>query len=172
MPGYLLPADESALFHEEEFEKSILFCRKANRFSVARNCMISSVQSQIRRLKHCGSKFFSAPQERTDSRKQFFKLERLAQIIIRSAVESHYPVVNVVARGQHQHGSATAARAQFAADLKSVLLGKHDIQDDQVVIVYGGVENGLFAIRRHVDGITVLAQTLCDKSSNAGFIFH
>src|SRR5262249_31319229 len=153
------------------FEQRVLLSRQVNAPARASRRMVSGVQNQIGDLHHGGSKIPNAPQEGANSRQQFFKLERLDQIVVSAAVQTFDAVVNRVTRRQHENGRVDSARTQFAANLIAVFTRQHHVQNDQVVIVYLSLIERRLALRYDVDGVTFLAQPFGHKSGHARFVF-
>ncbi len=74
-----------------------------------------------------------APQQRSHAGQQLAQRERLDEVVVGAGVEAGDAVVDLLARGQHQHGRAVAAVAQPAADLEAVDVGHRDVEDHGVV---------------------------------------
>ena len=69
--------------------------------------------------------------ERPDARLQFRRCEGLAQVIVRPQVEPPHPVVERVARGQHQHRHPVALPPQGLKHREAVDVGQSHIEHDQ-----------------------------------------
>ena len=67
----------------------------------------------------------AAPQQRANPREHLGERERLDEVIVGAAVETEHPVLQRVARREHQHACVLAALPQRRYDLKSVPAGKH-----------------------------------------------
>ncbi len=61
-----------------------------------------------------------APQQRAHAREQLAQRERLDEVVVGARVEPGDAVVDLLARGEHQHGRAVAAFAQPPAHLEPV----------------------------------------------------
>ena len=64
---------------------------------------------------------------------KFAKIERLAEIIVRTKVEPFDPILGHVARGQEQDRRRAARAAPFAQKIESGAVGKADIEHDGVM---------------------------------------
>src|SRR5207244_5026760 len=74
-----------------------------------------------------------------DAREQLGEGEGLGEVIIRTGAETADAVGDAVARGQHQDRGGGGARAEGAADREPVLPRQEPVEDDQVVLVHGGL---------------------------------
>jgi hypothetical protein len=103
---------------------------------------------------------------------QLLEVEGLGEVVVGAGIEAFDAVVDGAARGQHEDGGAKARGAKFAADGVAVLHRQHDIEDDDVVLVDGGLVEGLFAVAGDIDGIGLFAEAFGDKSGDPGLVFN
>ncbi len=74
-----------------------------------------------------------APQQRAQARLELLQGERLDQVVVGAGVEPRHPIVDGIARGEHQHRRAVAGVAQPAADLEPVDPGHRHVEHHRVV---------------------------------------
>src|SRR5687767_7028532 len=65
-----------------------------------------------------------------------------------------------VARREHQDGNRRTVCSQLPANLKAILTGKHNVENDEVVLVDEDLRQRRFTIGRNVYGVSLLSQTL------------
>ena len=64
------------------------------------------------------------------------------------------------------------SRRSSMRDLKAVLLRQDDVEEDDVVVVHVGQQEGLVAVRGDVHHVTLFPQTLLDESRDFAVVFH
>src|ERR1039457_6357604 len=83
-----------------------------------------------------------------------------------------HPVSHAVSRGQHEHRGPLSLFPEPAAELESVEVREHDIQDDRPVGVLGGQPHAVLAAAGDVDGVPFLLKRAFEEPGHPGFIFH
>ena len=78
-----------------------------------------------------------------------------------------HPVFHRIAGGHHEHWGPAVRAAQTAAHLEAVKLRvtrvQDHVEDDGVKFVLGGHPDRVSTRTHHIDGVTVLPQTLCQQ---------
>ena len=98
--------------------------------------------------------------------------ERLGQVVVRARIEAADDVFDRVAGGEHQDGSVAPLATELRRHLESVLLGQHDVEQDDVVLVDVGQHGGFVAVRRDVHGLALFLQTLLDEPGDLPVVLH
>src|ERR1019366_4404736 len=98
--------------------------------------------------------------------------ERLDEVVVRPGIQPAHPVSHAVSRGQHEHRGPLSLFPESAAELESVEVREHDIQDDRPVGVLGGQPQAVLAAAGDVDGVPFLFQRAFEEPGHPGFIFH
>lgn len=70
-------------------------------------------------------------QQGGDSRRQLRDRKRLAQVVIRSALQTRHAVLDPVLHRQHEHGERAAGAAQFGGELQPASVGQADVQHNE-----------------------------------------
>ena len=96
------------------------------------NLVRADVQHEIREAEDLAVGRRAPPQQRPYAREQLVVGERLHEVVVGAAVETADPVVDRVARGQHENRHIVRRRAQSPADLDAVESGQHEVQHDEV----------------------------------------
>ncbi len=73
-----------------------------------------------------------AAQQGAHARHQLAQREGLDEVVVGARVEAGDAVVDLPARGEHQHRRAVASVAQAPADLEAVEVGHGDVEDHRV----------------------------------------
>ena len=81
------------------------------------------------------SGFRRTAQDRLHARQQLARIERLRQIIVGAEIEPDDAIDVVAAGRQHQHGRSRARLAQLLQHVESRQAGKHDVENDEVVVL-------------------------------------
>src|SRR5690606_32615452 len=75
----------------------------------------------------------AAAQDRRDPEQQLAQVEWLREVVVAARLESAYPVLRIALHGQEHHGRLHAFGADRLADLETVHLRHHHVEQDQVV---------------------------------------
>src|SRR5262245_8706902 len=169
--GYLGAADDFAGAPRQVFKERVFFRGQLDLTSAAPDQARANVDDEIGDLHGLRTQRGAPPQQRPQARQQFMEIERLDQVIVRARVETRDAIRRRVARRQHQDRESQTFRAQLAADFEAVLERQHDVENDQVVIVDARLIKGGLAIRRHIYGITLLAQPLRQHLRRVRLVF-
>ena len=106
------------------------------------------------------------------ARQQLLEREGLDEVVVGAGVEPGDAVGHVVARGQHQHRRAVAARAQPPADLEPVDLRHQHVEHDRV----GGSlrERGerLAPVGGERDLVALEPQRALERLAHGGLVVH
>ena len=81
------------------------------------------IEPQVADREHGRPLDVAAAHERAQPREELGERERLRQVVVRARVEAGDPVLDRVARGEHQHGRPDPGLAQRAARLEAVAPG-------------------------------------------------
>ena len=100
------------------------------------------------------------PRQGPHAGQEFLEGERFHEVIVGPEVEPADSVRHGVFGRQDQDVRGPALGPQAAEDRQAVHFRKHQVQDDHVVVVVGGVPQPLFAVARHVERKAGLAQAL------------
>ena len=105
------------------------------------------------------------------TREQLLEIERLRQIIIGASVKPSDPVLDCIARREHQDRHGGASRAQLLANLDPILARQHNVQNDQVIVVEISLRQGLLAIHHDVNGVSFFAQAFGQHPDRIRLVF-
>ncbi|KPW88704.1 hypothetical protein ALO75_200069 [Pseudomonas syringae pv. coryli] len=112
----------------------------------------------------------AAPGQGLQAGDQFQKGKRFAQVIIRAFAQAANAVVDLLARGQHDHGRlfACAQRTQYT---KTIQTRQHHVENhDRMVILQRQVQ-ALDPVARHVHGIALFGQAATQVIGGFFFVF-
>jgi hypothetical protein len=106
-----------------------------------------------------------------NARFEFGGLERLQHVVVGAGVEALHPVVQLVARGQHDHGRMTVALTEAREQRHAVDAGQAQIEDHEFVAVLRERLFGEDAVVDHVDCEAGLFETALDAACDWAVIF-
>ena len=149
----------------------VLLGGEAHGFAGARDGVAGGVQGEVGDAQHLRPQAGGAPQQGAQAGQQFLEVEGLGEVVVGAGIQAFHAVVHGAARGQHEDGGAKARAAKFPADGVAVLHRQHDVENHDVVLVDGGLVQGLFAVAGDIDGIGLFAEAFGDKSGDPGFVF-
>ena len=117
-----------------------------------------AVQFQIAEAKHGRFIIPCPPQHGPHPCKQFVRIKRLGQIVIRAGIEARHPVV-LFSPGCQQHDRGEHALVpQTSQHLQAVHAGHHDIQNNGIISPCPGIIKSRSAIVNSVHSILIFLQ--------------
>src|SRR5579859_3746142 len=130
-------------------EKLELAGGKLDRLAFPGHFLAAKIDGQIFETEHgvgqlAGS--LGAAQERLDAGQQFGYFEGLGQVIVGAQLQSCDPVVDTSASGQHQNRQIDVAMAQLPADVESAAARQHDVENGQIEVAAGGLNQPVLAV--------------------------
>ena len=134
--------------------------------------MAQPVQRERAVAEHLEALGAAAPLQRPHAGQQLVEPERLGEVVVRAGVEAADHVLHRVARGEHQDGRVAPLAAELRRHLEAVLLGQHDVEQDDVVLVDVGQHGGLVAVRRDVHDVALFLQALLDEPGDLPVVLH
>src|SRR5271157_4075085 len=168
----LLAAHHTVLVEHQELNESVFLGGEAHGFPGARGGVAGGVQGEVGDLEHLGAQAGGPPQQGAQAGQQFLEVEGLGKVVVGPGIEALNAIVHGAARGQHEDGSAKARTAQFPADGVAVLHRQHDVENHDIVLVDGGLIQGLFAVAGDIDGVGLFAEAFGDEAGDSGFVFN
>ena len=122
------------------------------------------VEREIREAQDVAGKVASgAPQDRLDACDDLRKAERLRDVVVAAGSQGLNLVLGGVLGGQKEHGALDPLRAQPPADLDSLEIGKHPVEDDQIGFALRNGRDCPAAGHRLVDVVTLVAKGRSDR---------
>jgi hypothetical protein len=112
-----------------------------------------------------------APQQGFDASQELGHLERFGQIIVRAQLEPDDPIGDVAARREHEDRQIDATMPQFPADIESTPAGEHDIEDGQLEITAGRLNQSMLAVSAGLHRVAFPVQSLGEKKGEIAFVF-
>ncbi len=110
---------------------------------------------------------------RLDACGQFGHGEGLDQIVVGPGAKALQAVVELVARGEHDHrGIAAGILAQPLAEGVAVDAGQHDIEDEQIVMLGRGQVQAGQAVLGAVHAVALEAEVIQQVAENVAVVFH
>ena len=108
--------------------------------------------------------------EGAQAREELGEGERLYEVVVGAHVEAGDPVLDGVARSQHEHGRPDAPATETPASLEAVEPGKHDVEHDRVVVVRRGHPERIFAGSSEVCRESLLHEPASDQGCHPHFV--
>ena len=96
--------------------------------------------------------------ERSQPRIHLYEVERFAQVVVGARVEPGDAFLDPVARGQHQHRRAVAARPRFPQHRKPAAVGKVQVQQHGIERLHAPKMARVACRRRGVDAVPGLRE--------------
>jgi hypothetical protein len=110
-------------------------------------------------------------QQRADARQQFGEGEGLDEVVVGATLQAAHAVLDLVARGEHQHRRGLALGAHRGQHAEAVDARQHHVEQHQVVVAADGQAATVDAVVRDVDHMAVLAQALVQVLGQLDFVF-
>jgi hypothetical protein len=126
--------------------------------------------TESQRARRAGG-FLEAPQQCPHARQQFFRAERLHQIIIRARVESLHAVLDLAFGGEHEDGHRVVQAAQLSADRVAIELRQHEVEQDQVGLFCEGALQSRCPINCGEHAVACGGQRVGQRGAHGQFVF-
>src|SRR5579871_426851 len=98
--------------------------------------------------------------------------EGLGHVIVGSEFEAHHYLRLLRLGGQHENGSAQAVAPELAADFKTILSGKHDVEQNQIEGTFARAAGGNQAVGDRLDFVALHAEVVFQAKSDAGLVLN
>jgi hypothetical protein len=112
----------------------------------------------------------AAPDEGTQSSNQFCKRKRFCQVVVCPDIQPGDPVVDAVARGQHEDGRPHARIPKLPAGLEAGQPGEHDVEHDRLVRMCLCHPHRVLARDGDVGRVSLLDQTPVEETGHLQFV--
>ncbi|CAA9500776.1 MAG: hypothetical protein AVDCRST_MAG13-2235 [uncultured Solirubrobacteraceae bacterium] len=112
----------------------------------------------------------AAAHDRLHAREQLAQGERLDQVVVGSRLEPGHPVVDGVARGQHEDGHLVARGAHAPADLHAVHVGHRHVEDHRVHAAVREGHHGLEPVVHRHDVVALELQGVLQRGPDRGLV--
>jgi hypothetical protein len=112
-----------------------------------------------------------ASQQRPHAGQQFLGAEWLDQVIVRAGIQTGHAVFHLAFGGEHEHRHGIGQPAQFRADFVAVELRHHDVEQDQVRLLFEGAFQAALAIRRRQRAIALRFEHVFEGRAHRRFVF-
>jgi hypothetical protein len=102
-----------------------------------------------------------ATEERADAGQKFLRAERFDEVIVGADIEAADPILHLSFGGEHENGNGIGQAPQFAAEGVAIELGHHQVEQDEVGLLFDGPPEAAFAVFGGDDAKTFLLQDIC-----------
>src|SRR5256714_11091777 len=120
------------VMQNEELEQRKLLGSQLDRFAGAAHSLCFQVDLEIGDTKRFRQRSSAAPGQRSHSRQQLAKSERLGEIIVGADFKAGNAIVDGVARSQHQNRRGQIAGTQLTAKVDPASARQHHVENDDV----------------------------------------
>src|SRR5271170_1545477 len=117
-------------------------------------------------------KLLPPPQQRSATRRQFMKTERLQQTIVRPQVQALYSLLNLAPARQHQHRSLIEPAPQLRQHLGAILPRKTQVKHYQIRPLFGSLNQRRLSIPHPGNLMPLYLQSLLQKKPKRHIVFN
>jgi len=157
--------DDAAGVTHEMFEEGVLLGREADLARAAAGRMAAGIDDEVRDGELARKDVAAPPDECAKAREQLAEVEGFGEVVVGAGVQAGDPVLDGVARREHEDGRVDAFVSDLSADLEAIHFGEDDVEDDGVVVVDGREEESFRPVGGVVDGVGRLAEPPSDRFS-------
>src|SRR5665213_1781037 len=164
------PAQGTSLVPHHVFQDAELLGRKFQGFNAAHNFTAGAIEHQIAHLEALRGGL-AAAQKGAHAGEQFNEGERLGEVVVGAGFETFDPIVELSARAQDQDRRPGTTPANPFEHFQPVHVGKHQIENDEVVVgVVSELERG-GSVLRDVHGITGALESAPQEIGDSFLVF-
>src|SRR5436305_6941096 len=157
---------------KQELQERELARRQVDRAATARHGGGGRVERQVPGFKDSGPFGAASPYEGAQASEKLPERERFDEVVVGARIQASDPVLDPVARRQHQDRCPPAVRPQLPTHGEPVAAGKGDVEDDGVVVLGGAPAHRVFSVRDGVDRVALLLEAASKHLGHLGFVFH
>src|SRR5215207_2718244 len=144
---------------DEVLEYRELACGTPDFRTAAQTAVPGRVKAQVAHLDRRWNTYGSPAKQGTEMGNEHRKGERLGQVVVGAGVECPGFVELAVLCCQYQNRGPVAMVAQLLADLEPTAPGKHQVQDERVVVVLGGPPQPVASVEGDLDREALVVQS-------------
>ncbi len=111
------------------------------------------------------------PQTHADTGDQLAQRKRLRDVVVGADLEPQDPVDLLAFGGQHDDGRLDPLLPELAADVEATHAGQHDVQQDQVRVLFDGEVDRRVAAAGRDDAVPLLLQVELQALRDVFFVF-
>ena len=111
--------------------------------------LVDKIQSEVANTKRYFRLLRVTAPERTHTRQQFLHREGFREIIIRPELQTGDAIIQLAARGQHQHPVRHILGAQSAQDFEAIDARQSDVEHQEIERFFLNFTQGGLAIVNH-----------------------
>ncbi|MDT4835843.1 hypothetical protein D3C84_638020 [compost metagenome] len=156
----------------EVLENAVLVSGELQRIAIHLRLLAIEVQQQRARLDGGLNETRRAPQQGIEPGFQLLELERLDHVVVGAGGQAFDLVLPVPPCGEHQDGKALALCAQLPDQVEAAHARQAQVDDGQVVVVFGDLVQGFLGIGHGIHHVAVLAQTGEEMVAQQRLVFH
>jgi hypothetical protein len=165
------PGQNAVEIPHEIFEEGVFPPRQVDYFFTAAGFVGNGIEMEIGDAEERRFLRRSPSEKRPGTGEQFSERKRFCEIIVGPAIEPFHFILGRAFRRQHEHRDGQFFRAQAPENCDPVLVGKKDVEDDQVVPSGLGELFSLLAVAGNIDRIMFFFQSLLNKLRDLFLIF-
>jgi hypothetical protein len=165
------PGDHGVGAAHEVFEDGVLLRGQVDAPAVPPDLPALRVERQVPDLVLLDLGKDVASEQGAQARQELGEGKGLDDVVVGAGVEPGHLVLDAVLGREHEDRRVDALGPEVAADGEPVLLGQHDVQDDEVVGIRLGQVLGFFSVVGAVDGVPLFEKPSLDDAGQAPGIF-
>ena len=156
---------------QEVGEQVELLGRQRDLAAVAGHAPRQQVELDAERLEPRGLSLGGHAKVGPDARRQLIEGERLGHVVDGTGVEACDAVVDLAARGQHDHAQLRIGGPQRLEHLDPVAAREHAVEDHQREVLRKGELERALTGGGNGDGVTLGAEAVLDEVGNRRLVF-
>lgn len=165
----LAPRGDLVHLVEQVQKKCVLSGSYVERLVLERDPMGDAIDFQLAASEL--RKTVSAPNEGAYAGNELFDFKRFDEVIIRAGVEADDLLLRLAAGGEHQDRGDATRLPKFANDFQAIAIGKHPVDDEEIVETGPPLPNGIGGVFDQIDGVSLLAEHADQETTDFFIVF-
>lgn len=166
-----LAGDDAIAAHQQRAQDQGLAPPQQDLGIADHRLVAAEMQLDIAKRQHRGREQARPAQDRTHTRDQFLRLERLAEIVVGAAVEAVDDVLLGVLGGQHDDRGTFRRLAQRGDHLERIAVRQHPVDDREIIFEIVQRLAGIGNRADEVDDAVQLSEQPADIGADLRFVF-
>src|SRR5581483_2226075 len=156
----------------EVLEERVLLCGEVDRGVAPLDDPGGGIEGKVAHPKDGGTLERSAAHQRAEPRGELAERKGFREVVVGTRVEPPHAVLERVAGGQHEDRGPHPSLAEPAADLESVHVRQHDVQDDRVGRGLGAAPQRVLARLGDGDRVALFLKAALEEPRHSRRILH
>ena len=170
--GEKLTGDDLAGVMHQILEQRVLARGQLNFVPTKKDTSSSCVDHEVAHVHDARAGQRLSADKRAHARKQLSETEGLGEVVVSTGIKADHHAILLIEGRKHQDRRSHAFSPEPPGNRETVHAGKHEIENDQIVVVISSIEIAVFAVKRRRNTVARLRQALLQEPRDTTVILY